>query len=954
MSTRLQLIFILTFSHLLISTFTYAQSPQAIPYQAIARDVNGSVLSNQSIGLRITLIDSNINLMDYQETHLVTTNALGLFTLNIGQGTPLFGTFSAISWPISGNEHIQVEMDAAGGTNYTTMGITKLNSVPFALHANTSSDNKWNANGNNIYNNNAGNLGIGTSSPGAKLDVNGMAFFRNNAGGFVTGGGTGVKISTENNKGGIFGFDYTNFAPIDLILQGEGANVGIGNHFPESTLHITKPNDATTVTIGGNSQAGQFTALRLQTSANQGGYSNIQSIKYSGYDFGDLILNKDGGNIGIGTASPSAKLEVAGNVKIADGTQGSGKVLTSDANGMATWQAPSGTFETDPKVGTLAINTIPTWNGTSLANGTITDITNKIGIGTSSPSEQLHTTGGVRHESLGGTSKRPVYADANGKLSAGNDTLVSSTLTTNISYSFTNLFSPLSLSGLPASINPKDLSIEVHGLNNDAISVFLQAPNGDVLNLFNTSYSSFNALFSDEASTLAPTNSNNYTGSYKPTGSMTPLGSISPTVSTFASMGGGAINPNGTWTLIVIVQPSFLGFNLDNWSISYHNAQLAQGSNHYVPLWENGNLSITSSLYDNGNVGIHTTSPQRSLDVHGDIAQGIWTDNLPSRRIGVMDASTHVAGMEIENTTLSGNYSQKLHLLTHHYASTYGRRFTIDEDGRVGIGIETPNALLHVAGTGQFGNYLKIGTDISEGYFQNAQDGAYRALQTGGNQGYYFQNYNGANTSMFVGLNGTYQNKVGIGTATPQANLDVVGSTKTSSLQVTNGASNGAILTSDASGNASWTAPIGCVIRAQTFTASASGTGYAAGGAFAPATITASGIYGDTRLINSGAMNVTTGSATNTGLFTAPSDGYYQVSVKAISVASSVRFILLASLNGAAPVEILDQLTSNPCANCSDISHTQIIYLQAGDTHRILRSVSGTAINDMVISYRKL
>ncbi|HPI55583.1 MAG TPA: hypothetical protein PLU10_12875, partial [Chitinophagaceae bacterium] len=137
-------------------------------------------------------------------------------------------------------------------------------------------------------------------------------------------------------------------------------------------------------------------------------------------------------------------------------------------------------------------------------------------------------------------------------------------------------------------------------------------------------------------------------------------------------------------------------------------------------------------------------------------------------------------------------------------------------------------------------------------------------------------------------------------------------------------------------------------------TASASGTGYAAGGAFAPATITATGIYGDTRLINSGAMNVATGSATNTGLFTAPSDGYYQVSVKAISVASSVRFILLASLNGATPVEILDQLTSNPCANCSDISHTEIIYLQAGDTHRILRSVSSTAINDMIISYRKL
>jgi hypothetical protein len=44
------------------------------------------------------------------------------------------------------------------------------------------------------------------------------------------------------------------------------------------------------------------------------------------------------GKIGIGTTSPTAKLDVSGTVKIADGTQGSGKVLTSDASGNASWQ----------------------------------------------------------------------------------------------------------------------------------------------------------------------------------------------------------------------------------------------------------------------------------------------------------------------------------------------------------------------------------------------------------------------------------------------------------------------------------------------------------------------------------------------------------------------------------------------------------------------------------------
>jgi|GEM_PF-532240 len=48
------------------------------------------------------------------------------------------------------------------------------------------------------------------------------------------------------------------------------------------------------------------------------------------------------GNTGIGVLNPIAKLDIAGNIKIADGTQGAGKVLTSDANGVASWQTPAG------------------------------------------------------------------------------------------------------------------------------------------------------------------------------------------------------------------------------------------------------------------------------------------------------------------------------------------------------------------------------------------------------------------------------------------------------------------------------------------------------------------------------------------------------------------------------------------------------------------------------------
>jgi hypothetical protein len=50
-----------------------------------------------------------------------------------------------------------------------------------------------------------------------------------------------------------------------------------------------------------------------------------------------FVIQQDG-NVGINQRRPSEKLDIAGSIKIVDGTQGAGKVLTSDANGKASWQ----------------------------------------------------------------------------------------------------------------------------------------------------------------------------------------------------------------------------------------------------------------------------------------------------------------------------------------------------------------------------------------------------------------------------------------------------------------------------------------------------------------------------------------------------------------------------------------------------------------------------------------
>ena len=48
-------------------------------------------------------------------------------------------------------------------------------------------------------------------------------------------------------------------------------------------------------------------------------------------------------NVGIGTATPNAKLHVNGTFMVVDGSQGEGKILTSDATGLASWQLPPST-----------------------------------------------------------------------------------------------------------------------------------------------------------------------------------------------------------------------------------------------------------------------------------------------------------------------------------------------------------------------------------------------------------------------------------------------------------------------------------------------------------------------------------------------------------------------------------------------------------------------------------
>jgi hypothetical protein len=122
-----------------------------------------------------------------------------------------------------------------------------------------------------------------------------------------------------------------------------------------------------------------------------------------------------------------------------------------------------------------------------------------------------------------------------------------------------------------------------------------------------------------------------------------------------------------------------------------------------------------------GNVGIGI-NPNASykLDVNGNVYAGnnsyllsTHTETGARQFFGKQYNGEIIGGMEIENTTLGGNWSQKLHFTTHHYGASWGRRMTIAENGNVGIGTVTPSSYnLQVIGTiGATGNITAFYSD---------------------------------------------------------------------------------------------------------------------------------------------------------------------------------------------------------------------------------------------------
>ena len=120
---------------ILLPLFAFSQAPQKINFQSILRNTNGEVVANKSVSLKISILSGSISGSSvYGETHTKTTDASGLISLQIGNGTVLSGVFANIGWG-NASHFIKLEADFNGGSNFVVLGTQELMSVPYALYA---------------------------------------------------------------------------------------------------------------------------------------------------------------------------------------------------------------------------------------------------------------------------------------------------------------------------------------------------------------------------------------------------------------------------------------------------------------------------------------------------------------------------------------------------------------------------------------------------------------------------------------------------------------------------------------------------------------------------------------------------------------------------------------------------------------------------------------------------
>ena len=115
------------------------QINKGINFQGVARSDNGIILANKIVTLRLSIKNDSINgVIEYQEIKSITTNTIGLFSVVVGskqdRNIISIGNFENINWSNT-EKFLEVEVDLTGELYFSSLGIQKINYVPYAFYA---------------------------------------------------------------------------------------------------------------------------------------------------------------------------------------------------------------------------------------------------------------------------------------------------------------------------------------------------------------------------------------------------------------------------------------------------------------------------------------------------------------------------------------------------------------------------------------------------------------------------------------------------------------------------------------------------------------------------------------------------------------------------------------------------------------------------------------------------
>lgn len=473
------------------------------------------------------------------------------------------------------------------------------------------------------------------------------------------------------------------------------------------------------------------------------GTTNYVSKFTSATTLGNSQLFDNGTNVGIGTTTPTQKLEVFGNIKLADG--GQWNIIGALNQSLGIYASPNNLGE-----GII----FSTDNGTT-AEMFIQDGGN-VGIGTTTPGAKLEVNGNIKYNG-------DIFPTTAGRASILNET--------------------------PTSTNPNIVP------SNSSLATGLGGDNGNLALIINSTPAVYvNSSGNVGIGTTSPTQ----TLEVKGVDSSVVQAIFQATVGTGVAYNGGIQLGNGTGNQNSKIYHNSSGDNTLTFVSSY-----SSGTGNKFVFAPGGTERVR--FQQNGNVGIGTSSPVARLDLYssnGTIAFKTYTsttnytEHTYSKEAGFfIDSYQSVAGSPYTKTTdlianADAGANSQLRLFTATNGGNPAERMRITAAGNVGIGTTSPSALLNVVGTADISGLfetnnagsaasliVKNGNGTTSALYSyvrfinnntNQQDWR---IGTYSNNDFTFHNAKAATSPMVITTSGN----VGIGTTSPATNLHVSG-----------------------------------------------------------------------------------------------------------------------------------------------------------------------------------